>query len=98
MLIVLCCSDGIIEATLDHENGWMSSNDVLDVYSTEEPQKAFHRRIAFCLDVHNEAIKSMRYPPDAYKKELRLSAVKSSEDEKTIDELIRDMENDADDL
>ena len=23
-----------------------------------------NRRIAFCLDVHNEAVKSMRYPPD----------------------------------
>ena len=39
--------------------------DVVDLYSTEEPQKAFHKRIAFCLDVHNEAVKSMRYPPDA---------------------------------
>ena len=89
-------SDGIIEATLDHENGYLSSNDVVDVYSTEEPQKAFHRRIAFCLDVHNEAIKSMRYPPDAYKKELKASV--NREDEKSIEELIRDMGHEEDDL
>ena len=35
--------DGVIEATLDHENGWLISNQMIDVYSTEEPQKAFHR-------------------------------------------------------
>ena len=34
---------------------------VTDVYSTGEPQAAFHARIAFCLDLHNEAVKSMRY-------------------------------------
>ena len=88
--------DGIIEATLDHERGYLTSNDVVDVYSTEEPQKAFHRRIAFCLDVHNEAIKSMRYPPDAYKKELKASV--NREDEKSIEELIRDMGHDEDEL
>ena len=81
---------------MDHERGYLTSNDVVDVYSTEEPQKAFHRRIAFCLDVHNEAIKSMRYPPDAYKKELKASV--NREDEKSIEELIRDMGHDEDEL
>lgn len=38
------------------------------MYSTGEPQSAFHARIAFCLDLHNEAVKSMRYEPDAHKK------------------------------
>ena len=50
------------------------------------------RRIAFCLDVHNEAVKSMRYPPDAYKKELALGD-KDRKDEKTIEELIKELED-----
>ena len=25
-----------------------------DVYSSEEPQAAYHARIAFCMDIHNE--------------------------------------------
>ena len=29
----------------------------MDVYTTNEPQQAFQRRITFCLDVHNEAVK-----------------------------------------
>jgi len=86
--------DGVIEATIDHENGWLSSNDVTDIYSTEEPQKAFHRRIVFCLDVHNEAVKSMRYPPEGYKKDADSSKKDKNgkDDEKTIDELIKELE------
>ena len=38
----------------------------------------------------------MRYPPDAYKKELKASV--SREDEKSIEELIRDMGHDEDEL
>jgi 26S proteasome regulatory subunit N3 len=93
--------DGVIEASIDHEQGWLSSNEITDVYSTEEPQKAFHRRIVFCLDVHNEAVKSMRYPPDAYKKELASSkkdGKDDKDDEKTIDELIKEMEEEDDEM
>jgi hypothetical protein len=55
----------------------------------------FCRRIAFCLDVYNEAVKSMRYPPDAYRKELAAqSGTKDREDEKTIEELIKELEDD----
>lgn len=46
--------DGGIDAMIDHEAQYMQSIDVADVYSTQEPQKAFHARIAFCLDIHNE--------------------------------------------
>ena len=155
--------DGVIEASIDHSNSWLLSNEVVDLYSTEEPQKAFHkcvrlidgevinhvkscyvistvmsfnvmpsealfwlthliallscfflsfpllisilhlssllhctafafRRIAFCLDVHNEAVKCMRYPPDAYKKELALGD-KDRKDEKSIEELIKELED-----
>lgn len=64
-----------------------------------------YRRIAFCLDVHNEAVKSMRYPPDeVYRKELQNQAggkngdkkKDDKEDEKTIEELIKEMEEDMD--
>lgn len=95
--------DGVIEASISHEDGWLTSNEITDVYSTEEPQKAFHRRIVFCLDVHNEAVKAMRYPPDAYKKQLASSKKGKGEDankddEKTIDELIKEMEEDEDEM
>lgn len=59
--------DGVIEATLDHANAVLISKDPTDVYSTLEPQAAFHKRITFCLNVHNDAVKAMSYPPDAHK-------------------------------
>eukprot|EP00210_Caulerpa_lentillifera_P009110 g8688.t1 len=46
--------DGGIDATINHEGQYMESVEVADVYSTQEPQKAFHARIAFCLDIHND--------------------------------------------
>lgn len=88
--------EGVLAARLDHENGALLSADPLDVYSTNEPQKAFHKRIAFCLDVHNDAVKSMRYPSSEDRKELEPAQDKTAPDEKTIEELIRELEDDMD--
>lgn len=37
--------DGVIEASIDHDKGWLVSTEVLDVYSTEEPQNTFHKYV-----------------------------------------------------
>merc|ERR1711865_368965 len=65
--------DGVLDATVHHEEGYVQSHDLVDVYATKEPAEAFHRRIAYCLTTHNDAIRGMRYPPDAYKKQLEAS-------------------------
>lgn len=58
-----------------------------------------YRRIVFCLDVHNEAVKSMRYPSDTYKDISAGSSNKNSKsEEKTIDELIKEFEDEYDDM
>jgi len=46
----------------------MQSTDNVDIYSTSEPQKGFHMRVDFCLQIHNDAVKAMRYPPDSWNK------------------------------
>jgi 26S proteasome regulatory subunit N3 len=56
--------DGVIEATINHEKGYMQSNELLDVYSTKLPQNEFDQRIKFCLSLHNDSVKCMRYPSD----------------------------------
>eukprot|EP01126_Amoeba_proteus_P063279 TRINITY_DN8706_c0_g2_i8.p1 TRINITY_DN8706_c0_g2~~TRINITY_DN8706_c0_g2_i8.p1 ORF type:complete len:481 (+),score=100.59 TRINITY_DN8706_c0_g2_i8:113-1555(+) len=58
--------DGNIDATIDHVGGFMKSNDNVDVYATNEPEKAFNMRINFSLQIHNEAVKAMRYPPETW--------------------------------
>jgi len=55
--------DGGVDASLDHERQLMVGERATDAYATREPQAAFHARIAFCLDAHNEAVRAMRYPP-----------------------------------
>ncbi len=45
----------------------------MDLYATGEPQEAFHKRIAFCLKMHNESVKGLRFPPNAFRKYLQTS-------------------------
>ncbi|PSC71553.1 26S proteasome regulatory subunit [Micractinium conductrix] len=60
-IVAKAIRDGSIEGSINHEAGTLESARPVDVYATEEPASAFHARIAFCMDVHNEAIKAMRY-------------------------------------
>ncbi len=87
--------DGVIDATIDHANRTLLSNESIDLYATEEPQRAFHARIGFCLDVHNDAVKAMRYPGDAYK-HTKKPEKDADPDEKTIEELIAEMDAEED--
>ncbi|EGD81381.1 proteasome 26S non-ATPase subunit 3 [Salpingoeca rosetta] len=80
-VVAKAIKDGVIDATIDHSAGTVTSKEVVDVYSTNEPQEAFHRRIAFCLKLHNESVKAMRYPPNAHKKYLQANQVMDEEEE-----------------
>ena len=51
--------DGVVDAILNHEQGFMRSKETIDAYSTNQPRKALHLRTSFCLDIHNEAVKAM---------------------------------------
>ncbi|XP_027201960.1 regulatory particle non-ATPase 3 isoform X2 [Dermatophagoides pteronyssinus] len=62
--------DGVIEATIDHEREFMRSKETTDIYCTSEPLNAFNSRISFCLDIHNQSVKAMRFPPRSYNKDL----------------------------
>jgi hypothetical protein len=60
--------DGVIEAKIEHEKGWMESwergtdrgTGRGGVYETGEPREAFQKRIAFCMELHNESVKVSR--------------------------------------
>lgn len=88
--------DGVIEATINHEQGYMKSKELLDVYSTKLPQEAFDQRIKFCLSLHNDLVKSMRYPSDSTKSDLNKNNLEAKEDE--IDLLKAIEEGDLDDF
>lgn len=95
-IVAKAIRDGVIEATLDPERGYMRSKESTDIYCTREPQLAFHQRISFCLDLHNQSVKAMRYPPKAYGKELE-SAEERREREQQDLELAKEMAEEDDD-
>merc|ERR1711972_911813 len=56
--------DGVIDATIDYDQQFLKSSQKFDLYSSCEPQKALHKRIAFCLQMHNDTVKAMAYPDE----------------------------------
>ena len=90
--------DGVLDATIHHDQGYVQSHDLVDVYATKEPAEAFHRRIAYCLTTHNDALRGMRYPPDAYKKQLEASRGmrRKRPDDKTDEEKAKELEDEFD--
>ena len=85
--------DGVLDATIRHEEGFVKSHGLVDVYANKEPAEAFHRRIAYCLTTHNDAVRGMRYPPDAYKKQLEASRGnrRKKTDDKTDEEKAKEL-------
>lgn len=45
-------------------NRYLQSYMSQNVYQTTEPQFTFDSRIKSCLELHNMAVKALRYPPD----------------------------------
>jgi 26S proteasome regulatory subunit N3 len=90
--------DGVLDATIHHAEGYVQSHDLVDVYASKEPAEAFHRRIAYCLTTHNDAVRGMRYPPDAYKKQLEASRGNRRKrgDDKTDEEKLKEIEDELD--
>ncbi|OAY52295.1 probable 26S proteasome non-ATPase regulatory subunit 3 [Manihot esculenta] len=94
-IIAKAIHDGAIDATLDHANGWMVSKETGDIYSTNEPQIAFNSRIAFCLNMHNEAVRALRFPPNSHKE--KESAEKRRERQQQEQELAKHIAEEDDD-
>ncbi|KAG1138271.1 hypothetical protein G6F37_010616 [Rhizopus arrhizus] len=95
-IVAKAIRDGVIDASLDHTKGFMKSKEIVDIYSTNEPQNAYHQRINFCLNLHNEAVKAMRFPMDAHRKELA-SAEEARERERELAQEIAEGDLDDDD-
>jgi 26S proteasome regulatory subunit N3 len=94
-IVAKAIRDGAIDATIDHANGYMVSKETGDVYSTNEPQAAFNSRIVFCLNMHNEAVKALRFPPNSHKE--KESAEKRRERQQQEQELAKHMAEEDDD-
>ncbi|KAF8524401.1 diphenol oxidase-A2 [Hysterangium stoloniferum] len=87
--------DGVIEGRVVHERGWMECGSGTKGAYGVEVSDAFNRRIGFCLQLHNESVKAMRYPLNAHRKELA-AAEGAREREKELAKEIQEGELDDD--
>lgn len=91
-IVAKAIRDGVIDASIDHEHGYMQSKDIVDIYSTQEPQSTFHQRIQFCLNLYNESVKAMRYPETKQHMEFE-TADEMRNIETEIASMVEDMED-----
>jgi len=66
-IVAKAIRDGVVDGIIDYDGAFLQSNETSDVYATEEPYKAFKQRIRFCMGIHDDAVKAMRYPENAHK-------------------------------
>jgi len=64
--------DGVIEGKIVHENGWMECAGQKRGYGPEVSD-VFGRRIAFCLDLHNQSVKVCLFSRFSINHDMRFS-------------------------
>lgn len=87
--------DGVIDAQINHQKGYVESNEIKNVYSTNQPQDQFNQRINFVNSLHNDSVKAMRYPPSVNRSDDPSQKNTDSQDDEA--ELINALQEDFDD-
>eukprot|EP01088_Endostelium_zonatum_P016915 TRINITY_DN4772_c0_g1_i1.p1 TRINITY_DN4772_c0_g1~~TRINITY_DN4772_c0_g1_i1.p1 ORF type:complete len:561 (+),score=178.90 TRINITY_DN4772_c0_g1_i1:376-2058(+) len=95
-IVAKAIRDGVIEATVDHEHRWMRSKENVDVYVTGEPLDNFTERVRYCLKMHNEAVKAMRYNPETTVKKKNDEDDEEREERKKQEQEIADKLSEVD--
>ncbi|KIS68680.1 putative 26S proteasome non-ATPase regulatory subunit p58 [Mycosarcoma maydis] len=98
-IVAKAIRDNVVDSRdtrVDHEKAEMVNRETKDLYETDEPMQQFQQRIQFCLQLHNESVKAMRYPLNGHKKELD-SVAEAHERERELAAEIADGEMDDSD-
>jgi len=73
----------------------MQSRESSDVYTSNDPQHMLNKRIKFCMDLHNEAVKALEYPQKEDKRDFGdLDEEKSMKEEDLLASLLDDLDMD----
>lgn len=94
-IVAKAIRDGVIEAVINHDEGYMMSKEQHDVYESNDPQNMLNKRIKFCMDLHAEAVKALDYPQPEDKRDFAdLDEEKSLKEEDLLAELLDDLDLD----
>lgn len=94
-IVAKAIRDGVIEAVVNHDEGYMQSREVSDVYTSNDPQNMLNKRIKFCMDLHSDAVKALEYPPKEDKRDFGdLDEEKSIKEEDLLASLLDDLDMD----
>lgn len=98
-IVAKAIRDNVVDARdtrVDHEKAEMVNRETKDLYETDEPMHQFQQRIQFCLQLHNESVKAMRYPLNGHRAELN-SVAEAHERERELAAEIADGDMDDSD-
>jgi 26S proteasome regulatory subunit N3 len=95
-IVAKAIHDGVIDAVIDRKTHVMQSRPFVDIYATQEPAAEYHKRIQFCFQTHNDAVKAMSFPPNAHKTQAELDAEAKRNKEQEEPVLDPDAEYDED--
>ncbi|TKR68035.1 hypothetical protein L596_024084 [Steinernema carpocapsae] len=99
-MVAKAIKDGTIDANISSDvstsERYMQSNETEDIYRTVEPQQHYDSRIKYCLELHNQAVKALRYPPNNYAKNVE-SIEEQREREQQELEFAKEMADEDDD-
>lgn len=59
-IVAKAIRDNVIEGFIDHEQSVLKSKPLEDAYTTFDPQQAISKRINFCMDLRNDAVRAMQ--------------------------------------
>jgi 26S proteasome regulatory subunit N3 len=66
-IVAKAIRDGVIEATINHDELFMQSLSFVDQYASNDPQQVLNKRIEFCMQLHNDAVMALTYPQEEKK-------------------------------
>ena len=80
-IIAKAIRDGVFLASINHEEGYIQSKEIKDIYSIFEPQRSYQSRILFLNNIFVESQKSMKYSlqQEQAKKEAKNTELEEAE-------------------
>ncbi|PKI82995.1 26S proteasome non-ATPase regulatory subunit [Malassezia vespertilionis] len=87
-VIAKAIRDGVIDAMVEHDSAIMVSNEAADVYATNEPQAQLQQRINFCMQLHNDSVKAMRYSLESHRAELASATAALERERELANEIV----------